>query len=158
MDEKTPDIDKSQLYYGKTVHWITIASCLISLITPFIILLFPGKNYLNEALLFESIFKGKNPAEIWRSSGVQVGNLRPVGSVEVPFKYGDFWKLFIKNFFTPDGFAAFGVVLGCSVTLWALIPAAWQFAKKKEYFYVCVSIFIMALIVLAMSGIINMAG
>jgi hypothetical protein len=108
-------------------------------------LLFPGKNYLNETLLFETIFKGKNPAEIWMSSGVS-------------FKSGDFWKLFIKNFFTPDGFAAFGVVLGCSVTLWALIPAVWQFAKKKECFYVCVSIFIMALIVLAMSGIINMAG
>jgi hypothetical protein len=139
------DIDKSQLYYGKTVHWITVVSCLISLITPFFILLFPGKNYLNEALLFETIFKGKNPTEIWKAAGVL-------------FKSGDFWNLFIKNFFTPDGFAAFGVVLGCSVTLWALIPAVWQFAKKKEYFYVCVSIFIMALIVLAMSGIVNMAG
>jgi len=145
MDRKIPDVDKSQLYYGKTAQWVTVVSCLISLITPFIILLFPGKNYLNEVLLFDAIFKGKNPAEIWRAAGV-------------PFKSGDFWKLFIKNFFTPDGFAAFGVALGCSVTLWALIPAVWQFTKKKEYFYVGVSLFIMALIVLAMSGIVNMAG
>jgi len=147
MDEKTQDnnVDKSQLHYGKIVHWITIISCLISLITPFLVLLFPGKNYMNEALLFETILKGKRVAEIWRAAGV-------------PFKSGDFWKLFIKNIFTPDGLAAFGVVLGCSVTLWALIPAVWQFIKKKEYFYVCVSIFIMTLIVLAMSGIVNMAG
>jgi hypothetical protein len=145
MDRKIPDVDKSQLYYGKTVHRITIVSCLISLITPFIIVLFPGKNYLDEVLLFDTIFKGKNPAEIWRAAGIS-------------FKSGDFWKLFIKNFFTPDGFAAFGVALGCSVTLWALIPAVWQFIKKKEYFYVGVSLFIMALIVLAMSGIVNMAG
>jgi len=137
--------DKTQLYYGKTVHWITIVSCLISLITPFFILLLPGKNHINEALLFENIFKGKNPAEIWKAAGVQ-------------FKSGDFWSLFIKNFFTPDGLAAFGVALGCSVTLWALIPAVWQFIKKKEYFYVGISIFLMALIALAMSGIVNMAG
>jgi len=146
MDGKIPDnADKSQLYYGKVVYWITIVSCLISLITPVFILLFPDKDYLNEALLFDNIFKGKKSAEIWRAAGVS-------------FKSGDFWKLFIKNFFTPDGFAAFGVVLGCSVTLWALIPAVWQFTKKKEYFYVCVSIFLMALIVLAMSGLVNMAG
>jgi len=96
-------------------------------------------------LLFDAILKGKNPAEIWKAAGVQ-------------FKSGDFWPLLVKNFFTPDGFAAFGVALGCSVTLWALIPAVCQFTKKKEYFYVCVSIFIMALIALAMSGVINMAG
>jgi len=144
MDEMIPDVDKSQLYYGKVTHWITIVSCLISLITPVFILLFPGKNYLNETVLFETIFKGKNPADIWKAAGVS-------------FNPGDFWKLFIKNFFTSDGLAAFGVVLGCSVTLWALIPAALQFNKKKEYFYLGVSIFFMALIVLAMSGLINMA-
>jgi len=140
-----PDIDKSQLYYGKAVQWITVVSCLISLITPVFILLFPDKNHVNEALLFDAIFSGKRPAMIWEAAGVH-------------FKSGDFWKLFIKNIFTPDGLAAFGVALGCSVTLWALIPAVWQFIKKKEYFYVCVSVFIMALITLAMSGVVNMAG
>jgi hypothetical protein len=147
MDEKTP-IDKSQLYFGKTVQRITVVSCIISIITPVFILLFPDKNYLNEAVLFDAVFKGKaykNPADIWKAAGLQ-------------FEAGGFWKLFIKNFFTPDGLAAFGIALGCSVTLWALIPAVWQFAKKKEYFFVCVSLFLMALIVLAMSGIVNMAG
>ena len=145
MDEKLPDINKSQLYYGKTVHRITIVSCLISLITPFFILLFPNKNYLNEVRLYDAIFKGKNPAEIWGAAGFT-------------FKSGDFWKMLLKNLFSPDGFAAFGIVLGCSVTLWALIPAVLQFIKKKEFFYAGVSIFLMALIVLAMSGIVNMAG
>ena len=139
------NIDKSQLYYGKTVHWITIVSCLVSLISPVFILLFPDKNYQDEALVFDAVFNGKKTAEIWEAAGIQ-------------FNSGDFWKLHIKNVFTPDGFAAFGVALGCSVTLWALIPAVWQFVKKKEYFYVCVSVFIMALIALAMSGVVNMAG
>ena len=140
-----PKIDKSQLYYGEVVHWITISSCLISLIAPVLILMFSEANLLNPTLIFNSIFEGKRPAEIWEAAGV-------------PFKYGDFWKLFISRFFSPDGFATFGIVLGCSVTLWALIPAVWQFTKKKEYFYVCVSFFVMVMITLAMSGLINMAG
>jgi multisubunit Na+/H+ antiporter MnhB subunit len=145
MDEKRPEIDKSQLYYGKTAYWITIASCLVSLLAMVLILLFPRSNILNPVAVFDAIFNGKKPAEIWDAAGV-------------PFKYGDFWKLFIRGLFTPDGLATFGVTLGCSVTLWALIPTVWQFTKKKEYFYVFVSIFIMALIVLAMSGLVNMAG
>ena len=140
-----PEIDKSQLHYGEVVHWITIASCMITLIAPVLILVFPDENILNPAQIFNAIFEGMRPAEIWEAAGV-------------PFKYGDFWKLFLGNFLTPDGFATLGLTLGCSVTLWALIPAAWQFIKKKEYFYVCVSLFIMALITLAMSGLVNMAG
>ena len=145
MDGKRPEIDKSQLYYGEVVHWITIVSCLITLIAPVLILLFPHKNLLNPTLIFDAIFEGKRAVEIWEAAGV-------------PFKYGDFWKLFMDSFLTPDGFATFGLALGCSVTLWGLIPAVWQFLKKKEYFYVCVSLFVMALIILAMSGLINMAG
>ena len=145
MDTKRPEIDKSQLYYGEVVHWVTIASCLITLIAPVLILVFPDKNILNPTLIFDAIFEGRNPAGIWEAAGV-------------PFKTGDFWKLFIGSFFTPDGFATFGLALGCSVTLWGLIPAVWQFFKKKEYYYVCVSLFVAALIALAMSGIINMAG
>ena len=145
MDTKIPEINESQLHYGTAVHRITIAVCLISLVTPVLILMFPHSNLLNPNLVFNAIFEGKRPAEIWEAAGV-------------PFKSGDFWKLFLNNFFTPDGFATFGIVLGCSVTLWALIPSGLQFIKRKEYFYIFVSLFIMALIILAMSGLINMAG
>ena len=137
-----PCIEKSQIQFGTIVHWITIASCLIALIAPVFILLLPDKNLLNPTLLFNAIFEGKRAAEIWEAAGVS-------------FQDGGFWKLFFGNFFTPDGIAAFAVALGCSVTLWALIPAAWQFGKKKNYFYLGVSFFIMALAALAMSGMIN---
>jgi len=140
-----PAIDKSQLHYGRVIHWIVIVACIISLITPVLILMFPQSCFLNPTRLFNAIFEGKNPAEIWKAAGV-------------PFKSGDFWKVFLTNIFTPDGFATFGIALGCSVTLWGLIPAIWQFLKKKEYFYVSVSLFVIILIFLAMSGIINMAG
>ena len=145
MDNKIPEIDKSQLQFGTVYHWIIIVSCLISLIAPVLILLFPQNNILNPNLIFSAIFEGKNPAGIWDAAGV-------------PFQSGGFWKLFLENFFTPDGFAIFGIVLGCSVTFWALIPAAFQFFRKKEFFYVCVSLFIAILVALAMSDLINMAG
>ena len=145
MSMDIPEVDKSQLFYGKVIHWITIIVCLVTLIAPVLILMFPHSNLLNPSLIFDAIFEGKRPTEIWEAAGV-------------PFKPGGFWKLFLGNIFTPDGFATLGVTLGCSVTLWALVPAAWQFFKKKEYFYVFVSTFVMALIALAMSGLVNMAG
>jgi hypothetical protein len=145
MEGKLPEIDKSQLYYGVVVHWITIISCLIALLTPVFILIFPHSNILNPTLIFDAIFEGKKSAEIWEAAGV-------------PYKSGDFWKLFMGRFFTPDGIAMFGVVLGCSVTLWGLIPALWQFIKKKNFLFVGVSLFVMALITLAMSGLVQMAG
>jgi hypothetical protein len=144
-NDKRPELSKSQLYYGNVVHWITIISCLIVLAAPVFILLFPKANLLNPNLIFDAIFAGKKSAEIWAAAGV-------------PFQTGDFWGLFWGNLFTPDGFATLGVVLGCSVTLWALLPAVWQFFKKKEYFYAGVSASVAALIALAMSGLINMAG
>ena len=137
--------DKAQQYYGIVAHWITIVSCMIALFAPVLILLFPDKNLLNPNLLFGAIFEGKNPTEIWAVAGV-------------PFKTGDYWRLFFQNIFTPDGFATLGLVLGCSVTLWALIPAAWSFSRQKEYFYCGVSILVMTLIILAMSGLVSMAG
>jgi len=145
IDEKRPEIPQSQLHFGAVYHWITITACLISLLAPVLILMFPRSNILNPNIVFTAIFQGKNPAEIWEAAGVS-------------FQPGDFWNMFLGNFFTPDGIATFGVALGCSVTLWALIPAIRQFVKEKEYFYVCVSLFIMSLIVLAMSGLVTIAG
>jgi len=145
MDTKLPQIGKSQLHYGVVAHWVSFASCLIALTAPVLILLFPGHSPSNPNLIFGAIFEGKKPAEIWAAAGV-------------PFEASGFWKLFHDNFFTPDGFATLSVALGCSVTLWALIPALGQFIKNREYFYVCVSLFVMGLIILAMSGLVNMAG
>ena len=145
MNDERPVIDKSQLQYGTVYHWITLTSCIIALIAPVLILMFPRSSLLNSNLVFSAIFAGKSPAEIWEAAGLA-------------FQPGDFWKQFRSNFFTAEGFATFGIVLGCSVTLWALIPAVRQFIKKKEYFYVCASLFIMSLVALAMSGIVNMAG
>jgi len=136
---------KAQMHYGYVVHGITIASCLIALAAPVLILSFPGANLLNPNLIFGAIFEGQSPYEIWLSAGVQ-------------FEPGDFWGLFWNGLFAPDGFAMFGIVLGCSSALWALLPSAWSYAKEKNALYLWISVFIVFLILLAMTGIINMAG
>ena len=138
-------IDKCQVWYGHVVHWVTIIACLLSLITPVLILLFPSLNILNPNVVFGAVFEGKKGVEIWAAAGT-------------PFKPGDFWPLLFKNLYCPDGLAILGISLGCSVTFWSLMPAVWILAKRKEYFYSGISLFVMALIALAMSGLIQMAG
>ena len=145
MEKKMPEIDKSQFYYGAVAHYVTFVSCLIALAAPVFIMMFPGHNLSNPNLIFGAIFDGKRPAEIWAAAGV-------------PFESSGFWKLFLENLFTPDGFAILGIALGCSSTLWGLVPAVWQLAKKKEYLYVCISFFVMGLIILAMSDLVSVAG
>jgi len=140
MDEKYPVIEKSQLHFGLVYHWILIITCLISLIAPVFILMNPESSFLDPYAVFNAVFEGRKASEIWDAAGVKFGA-------------NGFWKLFIKNIITPDGFAVLGIVAGCSVTLWALIPAVWQFIIKKDFFFVFVSIFIILLIALAMLGI-----
>jgi len=140
MNEKIPEIERSQLYYGKTSHIIIIISCVISLLAPVFIIVFPNKNILDPYLIFNAVFEGKPPAMIWEAAGVS-------------FESENFWKYFSGKLFTPDGFALFGIALGCSVSLWAMIPAIWQYLIKREYLYVFISLFIILLIAFAISGL-----
>jgi len=140
------ELHKAQLVYGDMIHWLTIVSCIIALFAPVFCLMFPKSNILNPGLVFEAIFDGKKTAQIWQAAGISVD------------ENWSFWKSFFDNFFTAEGFAILGIVAGCSVTLWGLIPAIGVFFKKKEYLYVGISIFVMALIILAMSGILAMGG
>ena len=132
-------ICESQRAYGAAAHWLTIASGLIALVSPALILLYPRSCLLNPNRLFGAVFEGKGPDEIWAAAGVD-------------FQAGDFWSLFWNNLSAPDGPALFGIVLGCSVALWAFAPAVWDFWRRKEHFYVGVSVFVMALIALSMLG------
>lgn len=134
-------IPESHLIFAGIVHWLTIVSCLIALVAPVFILLFPENNVLNPNLVFGAIFSGATPAEIWKMS--------PTGS----FPGAHFY---LTNFFTGDGFAHFGVALGCSVGLWALLPAMFVMQKReKDYMYFFICSLLVILILLAMTGLLN---
>ena len=63
---------------------------------------------------------------------------------------------YLKNFTSGDGFTQFGLALGCSVALWALLAAAFAYSKDRIYLYVGLSLWVAALVALSMIGIVGM--
>ena len=69
------------------------------------------------------------------------------------FQGGHFY---LKDPLKGDSFGQFGIAFGCGVTLFALLPLLWFSIKKKDFFFVGASMFIILLIGLSLSGIVSM--
>jgi hypothetical protein len=137
--EQSPKMPKAQTTYGAIVYWITILSCIICMIGPVISVASPENNVLNPYKLFNAIFEGKDAQTVWK----EVGGDFPGG------------HFYLKNFTYGDGFTQFGLALGCSVALWALIASAFAYAKDKIYLYVGLALWVSALVALSMIGIVG---
>ena len=137
--KEIPKMPRAQTIYGAIVYWVTIISCLICMVGPVISVAFPEKNVLNPYKLFNAIFEGKNAQTVWQ----EVGGEFPGG------------HFYLKNLTFGDGFTQFGLALGCSVALWALIAAAIAYASDKIYIYVALSLWVTALVALSMIGIVG---
>ena len=138
--EERPIMPRAQLVYGAIVYWITIAAALICMIGPVISMASVENNVLNPHFLFAGIFEGKNAAAVWQDVG---------GG----FPGGHFW---FKNFTKGDGFTQFGLALGCSVAIWALLAAAIAYLLDKIYLYVILSLWVAFLVTVSMIGIVGM--
>jgi len=138
--EERPIMPRAQLVYGAIIYWITIAAALICMIGPVISMASVENNVLNPHFLFAGIFEGKNAAAVWQDVG---------GG----FPGGHFW---FKNFTKGDGFTQFGLALGCSVAIWALLAAAIAYLKDKIYLYVILSLWVAFLVTVSMIGIVGM--
>ncbi len=134
---ETPKMPRAQTVYGAIVYWITILSCIICMIGPVISVASPDNNVLNPYKLFNAIFEGKDAQTVWK----EVGGEFPGG------------HFYLRNFFYGDGFTQFGLALGCSVALYALIASAVAYASDKIYLYVGLSIWVAAMVALSMVGI-----
>ena len=137
--ENTPQMPRAQTTYGAIVYWITILSCIICMIGPVISVAYPENNVLNPYKLFSAIFEGKDAQTVWK----EVGGEFPGG------------HFYLKNFTYGDGFTQFGLALGCSVALWALLVSAVAYGREKIYLYVILSIWVSALVALSMIGIVS---
>jgi hypothetical protein len=137
---ETPKMPRAQIVYGAIVYWITIISCLICMVGPVISVASPDNNVLNPYKLFNAIFQGKDAQTVWQEVGGQ-------------FPGGHFY---LKHFNYGDGFTQFGLALGCSVALWALIVAAFAYISDKIYLYVILSLWVSGLVALSMIGIVGM--
>jgi hypothetical protein len=134
-----PKMQFSQLVYGEIVYWGTILAALICMIGPYISMKNPENNVMNPFYLFAGIFAGKDTATIWQ----EVGGGFPGG------------HFYLDKFFYGDGFTQFGLALGCSVALWALIPAAFCYLKVKNQTKAILFIWVGLLIFLSMVGIVS---
>ena len=137
--EKAPQMPRAQTTYGAIVYWITILSCIICMIGPVISVAYPENNVLNPYKLFNAIFEGKDAQTVWK----EVGGEFPGG------------HFYLKNFSYGDGFTQFGLALGCSVALWALLVSAVAYGREKIYLYLILSLWVSALVALSMFGIVS---
>jgi hypothetical protein len=135
--EQAPKMPRAQTVYGAIVYWITIAAAIVCMIGPVISVASPENNVLNPYKLFDAIFQGKDARTVWQ----EVGGEFPGG------------HFYLKYFTYGDGFTQFGLALGCSVALWALIAAAIAYATDKIYLYVWLSLWVAAMVALSMIGI-----
>jgi len=134
-----PEIQRVQFVYGEIVYWVTIVAAIVCMIGPVISMANVDNNIMNPHYLFSGIFEGKSAEEIWN----EVGGGFPGG------------HFYFKNFTKGDGFTQFGLALGCSVGLWALLAAAFTYLREKNYLYVGLSLWVSLLIFLSMVGIVK---
>ena len=137
--KEAPKMPRAQIVYGGIVYWVTILACIICMIGPVISVASPDNNVLNPYKLFNAIFEGKDAKTVWQ----EVGGEFPGG------------HFYLKNLTFGDGFTQFGLALGCSVALWALIAAAIAYAADRIYLYVALSIWVAGLVGLSMVGIVG---
>ena len=137
--EEIPKMPRAQIIYGEIVYWVTIVAAIICMIGPVIAMSNVENNVLNPHFLFASIFEGKSAEAVWEDVGGE-------------FPGGHFY---LRHFTHGDGFTQFGLALGCSVALWALIIVAFAYLSEKTYLYVFLALWVALLVFLSAAGIIK---
>ncbi|MBI4776887.1 MAG: hypothetical protein HY788_22355 [Deltaproteobacteria bacterium] len=138
--EARPKMPVAQIVFGEIVYWITVLSCLICTVGPLLSIAFPDNNVMNPHYLFASIWKGNSSDVVWK----EVGGAFPGG------------HFYFDHLTKGDGFTQFGLALGCSVALWGLIGTAIAYFRERVYLYVVLSLWVGALVALAMVGIVGL--
>lgn len=132
---------KSQQMFGSIVYWVSILSTVGALIVPIFILARPENNMLNPNLVFEAIFRGASPDEIW-------------GYTEAGTFPGA--HFYIEHITKADSWAMLFISIGCAFALFGLVPAAiYQAVKEKDWFCSIFGAVIIGLIFFSMIGVIS---
>jgi hypothetical protein len=134
-----PKMPGAQIVYGEVVYWITIVAAICCMVGPVIAVANIDNNVLNPHFLFQAIFDGKAPEVIWEEVG---------GG----FPGGHFYK---DSFLHGDGFSQFGLALGCSAAMWALICTAVAYLKDRKYLYVILALWVAGMVLLSAVGLIK---
>jgi len=132
---------KSQKIFGSTVYWITIFVAAGALLVPIFILANPSYNMLNPNLVFQAIFEGASPRDIWGYSA-----------------YGAFpgGHFYLRHIAMADSWAMILIAVSCGFGFLGLVPAAaYQFVKEKDRFCAVLGTIVALLILLSAIGVLN---
>ena len=136
-----PRIKQSQIVFGDIVYWLTIIAAIICMIGPVMSFASMDDNVLNPHYLFVNIWSGIGPE----------GILNTVGEAEAN---GHYW---IHNLLAGDGFTQFGLVIGCSVAIPAmLVPAIIYIFKERSFGWALGALWIVGAVTISVLGIINL--
>lgn len=125
--------------YANIIHWTMVVVSVAALLVPVFILANPANNLLNPNTVFNAIFHGASPNEIWGTSAFGV----------FPGK-----NVFFQNLTRTDSWAMLIVDIGCAVGLVAVVPAVMiQFLKEKERLSASLGTVMIGLILCAMIGV-----
>ena len=132
---------KSQWIFGSAVYWAGIISAVGALLVPVFILAAPANNVLNPNAIFDAIFAGAIPDEIWEHS------------ISGDFPGAHYYLDYITR---ADSWAMLFIVLGCAAGIIGLIPAVvLQIFKEKDWFCAVLGVMIIGLILFSMVGILT---
>jgi hypothetical protein len=137
--QERPRMPRAQIIYGEIVYWITIIAAIVCMIGPVISMINVENNVLNPHYLFAGIFEGKSAETIWN----EVGGGFPGG------------HFYLSNFTSGDGFTQFGLALGCSVAIWALLASSIAYVKEKFFLFFLLSLWVAFLVITSMVGLLS---
>lgn len=141
MDNR-PQMPVAQIVYGEVVYWLCVIAALVCCVGPWLAMSNVDNNVLNPHYLFGAIWEGVAAPGVWGLSGGEVHG-------------GHFW---LSHFFKGDGFTQFGLVLGGSVALPALVAAAlcYLFDKPRQILWVCLSMWVAFMITISCTGVVSL--
>ena len=139
-DAPNPQMPRAQIIYGEIIYWMTIVACIICMVGPTLSVAAPDNNVLNPYTLFNTIFEGKSPEQVWE----EVGGGFPGGHFYLDRQYLGY----------GDAFTQLGLAFGCSCAFWGLLAAAAAYASEKTWLYVVLALWVATLVLLSMTGIV----
>ena len=140
MENLKSKINQSQVIFGDVVYWLTITAAIICMIGPVMAFASMDGNILNPHFLFAKMWSGSDPTAIW---GV-------AGEMEV----GKHW--WINSLGAGDGFTEFGLVVGCSVAIPAMLAAAVIYAfKERSLGWALGALWIVGLVAVSVLGFVS---
>jgi len=137
---KNPKIQRSQIVFGDIVYWLTIAAAIVCMVGPVMAFASMDSNVINPHHLFVNMWAGLEPEAIWGTAG----------EVEIGAHY---W---VRNLVAGDGFTHFGLVIGSSAVIPAMLAAAIVYAfKERSLGWALAALWIVGLVSVSVLGIVS---